>query len=62
MRRSNLRFPKQPAARFVRPGAQLAHGRGIMDLASAVPVRQPASVSHDALAHWKVSVTGERHG
>ncbi len=25
-------------------------------------VRRPASVSHDALVHWKVSVTGEQHG
>ena len=33
-------------------------GRCIMDLASGTP----ASVKHGALAHWKVSVTGERHG
>ena len=40
-------------------GSRLAGHHG---LASATPAGQPASVSHGALEHWKVSVTGERHG
>jgi hypothetical protein len=32
-----------------------------MDLASAVSAKGPVSVKHGALAHWKVSVTGEQH-
>ena len=40
------------------PGPPLRPACPIMYLAGGTP----ASVKHGALAHWKVSVTGERHG